>query len=56
MGEVSPKYNTYSLEIAQGIAQIFWKKSNARFNREYFFCVVISCMLNKPTHDTIRRL
>ena len=46
MGQVSRKLKKYILGIALGIALMCGKESYAQYNREYFFWVGRSCMMN----------
>ena len=56
MGQVSRKLKKYILGIALGIALMCGKESYAQYNREYFFWVGRSCMMNNDYQEAIRTL
>ena len=56
MGQVSRKLKKYIFGIALGIALMCGTKSHAQYNREYFFWVGRSCMMNNDYQEAIRTL
>ena len=56
MGQVSRKLKKYILGIALCIALMCGKESYAQYNREYFFWVGRSCMMNNDYQEAIRTL
>ena len=56
MGQVSRKLKKYIFGIVLGIALMCGTKSYAQYNREYFFWVGRSCMMNNDYQEAIRTL
>ncbi len=56
MGQVSRKMRKYILGIALAAALMCGKESYAQYNREYFFWVGRSCMMNNDYQEAIRTL
>lgn len=56
MGQVSRKLKKYIFGIVLGIALMCGMKSYAQYNREYFFWVGRSCMMNNDYQEAIRTL
>ena len=56
MGQVSRKMRKYILGIIAGTALLCGTKSYAQYNREYFFWVGRSCMMNNDYQEAIRTL
>lgn len=56
MGQVSRNLKKYIFGIALGIALMCGRESYAQYNREYFFWVGRSCMMNNDYQEAIRTL